>query len=345
MSIMGNVSNIKHNIAGGSSKHCIVAISKEIVGLVKLLGFRAYEMCGSIFLRPLHDGGNSYSNHLYDSKECSSDLVFGVSNPTEALESITEHCTKKLTLKALSTIVTEHCMSTQNLTSKHISTDISDSVGIFEIVNGLFNVEQYTNITCKVVKNCAKEYLIEAYCSIYNLTMLDENNNNSNDAIDTTHTQCEDNNYVPLIVIVGAITTSAALAAICYLNRKSNKLEHLLNKKNDLLSKNEDEYAELQSIPPSSDFTAEPFNPDTQVQLSPIYARVQKKNKLQNNPSTAEENSQAANVSSAISVANIDSTNNIYDDVNNQECGIHHELQNIYTKPTGEMYLDCNVQV
>lgn len=144
-----NIINIINSIAE-SGKYCIVAIPKELSGVAKLLGIKAYEICNFTFLRPY--GYNTYSKNLYELKERDLNLKLSLSNNhTEVSFSIIEHCVQ--TLK----------------TTFPNNIDDGTNIEFFKVVNNLFLSNSSTG--CKVV-NCIKEDLIEAYYGMHNSTQL-----------------------------------------------------------------------------------------------------------------------------------------------------------------------------
>lgn len=167
-----NIISIINSIAE-SSKYCIVAIPKELSGVAKLLGIKAYEICNFTFLRPY--GYNTYSKNLYELKGCDQNLKLSLSNNhTEVLFSITEHCVPTLKMTFPNNI------------------DDGTNIEFFKVVNNLFLSNSITG--CKVV-NCIKEDLIEAYYGMYNSTIEENTSVICNTSMITSSNQYNSSQY------------------------------------------------------------------------------------------------------------------------------------------------------
>lgn len=308
-----NIINIINSIAE-SGKYCIVAIPKELSGVAKLLGIKAYEICNFTFLRPY--GYNTYSKNIYELKGCDKNLKLSLSNNhTEVLFSITEHCisTLKMTLP-------------DNI-------DDDTNIKFFKVVNdlSLSNIEQITGTGCKVV-NCIKEDLIEAYYGIYNSTIEENTSVIYNTSMITTSNQYnssqynENNywlplsaNYVPLVITIGAVAVAIPTVIACYLKHKNNVLEAL---NRDLTTKLNHEYDELPNSNLSNNqIYDEPLASTSSYQtnislIPPIYAIIQKKNKLSDNQISSINSKASTNFTTAIATfVESNDSDNTYDDV------------------------------
>lgn len=310
-----NIISIINSIAE-SSKYCIVAIPKELSGIAKLLGIKAYEICNFTFLRPY--GYNTYSKNLYELKGCDQNLKLSLSNnSTEVLFSITEHCVPTLKMTFPNNI------------------DDGTNIEFFKVVNNLFLPNSSTS--CKVV-NCTKEYLIEAYYGMYNSTIEGNTSAICNTSIITSSNQYnssqykENNywlllcaNYAPLIITIGAVVVAIPTTVIaCYLKHKNNGLEA---HNRDLSSKLNHEYDELPNLDLSNNqiyaepFYAEPLVATASYQTTtsliiPIYASIQKKNKLSDNQIDSINSKASTNFTTALSsFVESNASDNAYDDV------------------------------
>ncbi|WP_371253795.1 hypothetical protein [Orientia tsutsugamushi] len=308
-----NIINIINSIAE-SGKYCIVAIPKELSGVAKLLGIKAYEICNFTFLRPY--GYNTYSKNIYELKGCDKNLKLSLSNNhTEVLFSITEHCisTLKMTLP-------------DNI-------DDDTNIKFFKVVNdlSLSNIEQITSTGCKVV-NCTKEYLIEAYYGIYNSTIEENTSVIYNTSMITSSNQYnssqykENNywlpsytNYVLLAIGAGAVVVAIPAVIACYLKHKNNVLEAL---NRDLTTKLNHEYDELPNSNLSNNqIYDEPLASTSSYQtniplIPPIYAIIQKKNKLSDNQISSINSKASTNFTTALATfVESNDSDNTYDDV------------------------------
>ncbi|KJV74610.1 Uncharacterised protein [Orientia tsutsugamushi] len=307
-----NIISIINSIAE-SSKYCIVAIPKELSGVAKLLGIKAYEICNFTFLRPY--GYNTYSKNLYELKGCDQNLKLSLSNNhTEVLFSITEHCVPTLKMTFPNNI------------------DDGTNIEFFKVLNNLFLSNSITG--CKVV-NCIKEDLIEAYYGMYNSTIEENTSVIYNTSMITSSNQYnssqynENNywlplstNYVPLAITIGAVATVAIPTVIaCYLKHKNNALEAL---NRDLTTKLNHEYDELPNLDLlNNQIYAEPLVSTVSYQtkislIPPIYASIQKKNKLSDNQIDSINSKASTNSTTALSTfveSNDNDSDNTYDDI------------------------------
>lgn len=304
-----NIINIINSIAE-SGKYCIVAIPKELSGVAKLLGIKAYEICNFTFLRPY--GYNTYSKNLYELKLCDQNLKLSLSNNhTEVSFSITEHCVKTLKITSPNNI------------------DDGTNIEFFKVVNNLFLSN--SSIGCKVV-NCIKEDLIEAYYGIYNSTIEENTSVIYNTSMITSSNQynssqyTENNywlplptNYVPFVVTIGAVVVAIPTVIACYLKHKNNGLEAL---NRDLTTKLNHEYDELPNSNLSNNqIYDEPLASTSSYQtniplIPPIYAIIQKKNKLSDNQISSINSKASTNFTTALATfVESNDSDNTYDDV------------------------------
>lgn len=303
-----NIINIINSIAE-SGKYCIVAIPKELSGVAKLLGIKAYEICNFTFLRPY--GYNTYSKNLYELKGCQNLKLSLSNNHTEVSFSITEHCVKTLKITFPNNI------------------DDGTNIEFFKVVNNLFLSN--SSIGCKVV-NCIKEDLIEAYYGIYNSTIEENTSVIYNTSMITSSNQYNSSqytknnywlplptNYVPFVVTIGAVVVAIPTVIACYLKHKNNGLEAL---NRDLTTKLNHEYDELPNSNLSNNqIYDEPLASTSSYQtniplIPPIYATIQKKNKLSDNQISSINSKASTNFTTALATfVESNDSDNTYDDV------------------------------